>query len=205
MHNFFPCGTMSHMSYLLQVTWTHGDRRIQAPNSDRVDPSPRDPPTTHVLQKDISEFDRMTYRAPRGSPRSPRSASNRRPWDDLYLTAELHREMIAVFINRTAGSGLVSWSWPTGSANRNRSSPEAQSNGGERSWKNSTIADRSNHDCNTIEPQSRRFWREIVVESPPVNRTAIDEWPKLRSWPDGDAIVARSWPDRGEKRGLLWG
>ena len=45
------CGTMFPHVFLLQVTWTRGRRWIQARSVDRVDPSPRDHPSTHVPKR----------------------------------------------------------------------------------------------------------------------------------------------------------
>ena len=42
---FSPCGTMFPHGLTLQATWTRGECRIQAQTVDRVDPSPRDPPS----------------------------------------------------------------------------------------------------------------------------------------------------------------
>ena len=43
-----------------------------------------------------------------------------------------------------------------------------------------------------------------MMESLPVDRTAIDERPGSRSWPDRGAIVARSWRDRGSIVARSW-
>ena len=53
----FRVGLCSHTIFLLQVTWPHRMCRIQAQTIDRVNPSPRDPPSTHVLKIQISGFD----------------------------------------------------------------------------------------------------------------------------------------------------
>ena len=45
---FFHVGLCSHTFSFLQLTWTHGRRWIHARSVDRVDPSPRDQPSTHV-------------------------------------------------------------------------------------------------------------------------------------------------------------
>ena len=50
---FLPCGTMFPHGFTLQATWTCGERRIQAQTGDRVDPSPRDPSSKHVLKKRV--------------------------------------------------------------------------------------------------------------------------------------------------------
>ena len=70
-------------------------------------------------------------------------------------------------------------------------SPDASSNGGGTSWKNSTITARSSRDHGAIEPQSRRFWRGIVRDSSPIDRQAIDEALASRLTPDRGAIVAK--------------
>ena len=71
------------------------------------------------------------------------------------------------------------------------------------------------HDCGPIEPRSgldrtaiaarsSRDRRVYVVEFPPVDQTAINEWPGPRSWPDRGPIMARSRPDRGPIAAQSW-
>ena len=56
---------------------------------------------------------------------------------------------------------------------------------------------RSRSDRTAIAVRSSRDRRVDVVESPPVDPTAIDGRPGPRSWPDRGTIVTRSRPDRG--------
>ena len=71
-------------------------------------------------------------------------------------------------------------------------SPDDRSDGMEGVWKNSTIAARSSRD-----------WGDYVVESLPFKRMMIIKASMPRSMPDRGLIVARSWPDRGGKRGPI--
>ena len=59
------------------------------------------------------------------------------------------------------------------------------------------------HDRSSIAARSSRDWGDYVVESPPFEQTMIVEASMPRSTPDRGPIVARSWPDRGEKRGPI--
>ena len=63
---------------------------------------------------------------------------------------------------------------------------DVSSDGLHNSWKNSTIAVRSNHDRGTY-----------VAESLHSIKTTIDGDPGPWSMPDRDPIVARSWPNHG--------
>ena len=114
--------------------------------------------------------------------------------------------------DRTAGGGLASWSQRTGSVNRDRSSNWSPSDGLEASWKNSTIAVRSNRDRGAIKPRSGSL-RDAIASNRSENdqrltRTSIF----ARSWPDRGPIVARSWvflrqkswPFRSEIEAKLW-
>ena len=92
--------------------------------------------------------------------------------------------------DRTAGGGLASWSRRTGSVNRDRSSNWSPSDGLEASWKNSTIAVRSNRDSDTIEPRSGSL-RDAIAS----NRSENDRRLTRTS------IFARSWPNRGSSWG----
>ena len=65
-----------------------------------------------------------------------------------------------------------------------------QSDGGEVSWKNSTIAVRSNRDRGAIEPRSWIFHRGITS-------TIIGRRSLKHQYHDRRAIVAQSWRDRG--------
>ena len=103
----------------------------------------------------------------------------------LHRTVEIS---IAICTDQTADGGRSLRSQPTRS--RDRSSPKVQSNGDERSWKNSTIAARSNRDRGVIEPRSWKFHCGIASTGSDggrlLTRTTID---------------SRSWPNRGENRG----
>ena len=49
---YFLCvGLCSHTVSVLQDAWRREERQIEAEISDRVDPSPRDHPSKHVLKK----------------------------------------------------------------------------------------------------------------------------------------------------------
>ena len=102
-----------------------------------------------------------------------------------------HRQTIAIFNNRTASGGLAS-----------------QSDDFKGSWKNSTIAVRSNRDRGAIEPRSWSCRRGIASTGSDGgqlrSRITIDaqSWPDrrtivARSQHDRGLIAARSWPDRG--------
>ena len=78
-----------------------------------------------------------------------------------------------------------------------------QSDGVGDAWKNSTIAARSNRDRGAIEPRSLHLQREIKVASLLIDLTGVVEASMPRSTPDRGPIVARSWHDRGKKRGPI--
>ena len=67
--------------------------------------------------------------------------------------------------------------WITQDRDRTVHSPKDQSDGPDTSWKNSTIAARSNRDRAAI--GERKWWHHLYDE-----RMAIDERPGPRSWPD---------------------
>ena len=58
---FFRVGLCSHGISLFQVTWPHRTHQIQARTLDRVDPSPRDHPSKHVLKKEIEGLPGETW------------------------------------------------------------------------------------------------------------------------------------------------
>ena len=78
-----------------------------------------------------------------------------------------------------------------------------QSDGVGDAWKNSTIAARSNRDRSAIEPRSLHLQHGIRAASLLIDLTGVVEASMPRSTPDRGPIVARSWPDRGEKRGPI--
>ena len=57
----FRMGLCSHGISLLQVTWPHRTRQVQARTLDRVDPSPRDHPSKHVLKKETKWIKLRAY------------------------------------------------------------------------------------------------------------------------------------------------
>ena len=69
-------------------------------------------------------------------------------------------------------------------------------------WRASGRTPRSRFDRTMIAARSSRDRGASVAESPPDDRTPIDEWPRRRLWPDRGPIVARScqksWPFRSE-------
>ena len=71
----FRVGLCSHGISLVQVTWPHRTRRIQARTIDCVDPSPRDHPSKHVLKKETKWIRSRAYLVTRGAARSVRSSS----------------------------------------------------------------------------------------------------------------------------------
>ena len=78
-----------------------------------------------------------------------------------------------------------------------------QSDGVGDAWKNSTIAARSNRDRGAIEPRSLHLQRGIKVASLLIHLMGVVEASMPRSTPDHGPIVARSWHDRGKKRGPI--
>ena len=110
---------------------------------------------------------RTTYLAPRGNPKTFRSASNLKISDasngcDCSQTGDVR--------------GVI---WIGGSS----------SDGTEGLWKNSTIAARSNRDRGAIEPRSVFFQRHHISKRSEndqrLTRTSIE----ARSWPDRGPIV----------------
>ena len=84
-----------------------------------------------------------------------------------------------ICIDRTAGDGLP-----------------LRSDGFEDSWKNATIAVRSNRDRITIERRLCSFSAESEDRVVTLHQAVIGETSTVRSTLDRDAIVARPWPDR---------
>ena len=180
---------MSHTSYLLQVTWTRGERRIQAQTIDRVNPSPRNPPSTHVLLKEDkwSLIERLTARHVASWEAPDRHQSKALSWSrsDGWSSSRDDR-------HQTAGGGLASWSWRTGSVNRNRSS----------NW--------------SLIGRFKGFVEELHDRSPIAPRPAIGKfmwWNRLQSiggWlttdqdHDRGLIAARSWLDCGPIVAWSW-
>ena len=109
--------------------------------------------------------------------------------------------IIAIFLHQTAEAPCNCG--PRDCAIVAIQSPEAKSNDAEGSWKNSTIADRSNRDGGAIELRSLHLQHGIRVASLLIDLTGVVEASMPRSTPDRGPIVARSWPDRGEKRGPI--
>ena len=85
-----------------------------------------------------------------------------------------------IYIDRTTGGGLP-----------------LRSDGFEDSWKNATIAVRSNRDRTAIERRSCSFSAESVDRFVPLHQAVIGGTSTVRSTPNRDAIVARSPRDRG--------
>ena len=56
--SFLRVGLCSHTVSLLQVTWRHNERRVEAETLDRVDRSPRDQQLRHVSEIKLSGCDR---------------------------------------------------------------------------------------------------------------------------------------------------
>ena len=120
-----------------------------------------------------SRLDRhqTTYLAPRGNPKTFRSASNLKTSDasngcDCSQTGDVR--------------GAI---WIGGSS----------SDGTEGLWKNSTIAARSNRDRGAIEPRSRRDRAAIGLLSASPYFQAIGEQSTAYQDFDRGPIVARSW------------
>ena len=85
-----------------------------------------------------------------------------------------------ICINRTAGGGLP-----------------LRSDGFEESWKNATIAVRSNRDHTAIERRLCSFSAESDDRVVPLHQAVIGGTSTERSTPDRDAIVAQLPRDRG--------
>ena len=119
---------------------------------------------------------RTTYRAPRGSPKTFRSASTLKTSDssngcDCSQTGDTRG---AIWIGGSSSDGM------------------------EGLWKNSTIAARSNRDRGAIEPRSTFFQRHHIAK-----RSEHDRWPtrtsiEARSRPDRDCSQT------GDTRGAIW-
>ena len=75
----------------------------------------------------------------------------------------------------------------------------ASSDSAGNTWKNS----RSRSDRAAIAARSSCKHTSFVAQPSPIDRQAIDEGCRPRSWPDRGPIVARSWPYRGRNRGYL--
>ena len=134
---------------------------------------------------DLSDNDRMTYLVPRGILRSSRSASI----EGLELIA-IGR---LIFIERRSRSD--GWRWTrimivAHGIGESRSFIQLElSDGYEDTWKNSTIAVRSNRDRGAIEPRSWKFRRGITSTGSDGSRLLTSTTIDARSWPDRDAIV----------------
>ena len=175
----------------------HGRVRSRGPESSRSSNPSR------AKNGDLSNDDPMTYHAPRGNPRSSRSSSNRRPWDDrdhpicigrprLFAITVTHVEQSwSADLHQTDAMGAPCRSRSnlplTATMKRNPSlflmipgasdfNPTAQTGRGR--------TPRSRSDRTAIAARSSRDQRVYVVESPPFDRTAIDERRGPRSWPD---------------------
>ena len=72
-------------------------------------------------------------------------------------------------------------------------SSRSPSDDGEDSWKNSTIAVRSNHNHGAIEPRSWVFHRGIISIESDGYRLSSGITIDTRLWPDRGEILARSW------------
>ena len=174
---------------------------------DRVDSSPRNRKSSTCVISTWSDRDRRAHWSPRGAMRSARSSS----WFD--------QGFIVIFTDRTASGGLSSRSWSDGHdeawSSSLRGAPGASdfhltgddreawsrdrdhafltwspSDGLEGSWKNSTIAMRSNRNRTAIELRSCSFSVESSDRSFPLHQTAIDGASTSRSIADRGAIVA---------------
>ena len=71
----FRVGLCSHGISLLHVTWPHRTRRIQARTLDRVDPSPYDHPSKHVLKRETKCIRSRAYLVTHDAAMSVRSLS----------------------------------------------------------------------------------------------------------------------------------
>ena len=98
--------------------------------------------------------------------------------------------IIAIFLHRTAEAPRNCG--PRDCAIVAIQSPEAKLNGAEGSWKNSTIADRSNRDGGAIEPRSLNLQHGIRVASLPIDLTGVVEASMPRSTLDRGLIEAKN-------------
>ena len=74
----------------------------------------------------------------------------------------------------------------------------------DRSSNGSIIGQRRQHvEELSIAVRSSHKHTSFVAQPSPIDRQAIDEGCRPRSWPDRGPIVARSWPYRGGNRGYL--
>ena len=168
-------------------------------------------------KKGINVVDRTTYLAPRGNPRSSRSSSNRKPWDDrehpicigrprLFAIMVTHaEESRSVDLHQTdaiSRDGSTVWiaiqSLSDGHGEA-RSAPLCddtgsigfQSDGAKRSWKNSTIAVRSNRNRDVIEPRSRSLRGGIASSRSDGDRRTTGTTNVARPRRDRGLIVAK--------------
>ena len=112
--------------------------RFRLNGGDRVDPSPRDHDQSTCVMLTLSDGDRSVNHSPRGVLRSAQFSSRFDRGIKLHRTAH--------------GISAIAIVHPVGSS----------SDGGGASWKNSTIAVRSNCDRGVIEPRSGNLRKAIV-------------------------------------------
>ena len=175
----------THFS-LLPVTWPHRTRRIQAQTIDRVDPSPHNHPSKHVLKKESKLIRSMVYLVTRGRCWSVGSSSN-----GLHCDRDHHRDLPPSDGGRSSQSGST-WS-------RDRDHPLTCSAIGRRRGLVEEL-----HDRGPIEPRSRRAQAVIVEISSwnrfhGIGRRPIEIWDHdqrtIVVWlrRDRGLIVVRSW------------
>ena len=89
--------------------------------------------------------------------------------------------------DRTAGGGLTSWSWCTGSVNRDCSSNWSY----RTATKTRGRTPRSRSDRTAIEPRSWKFWRGIASTGSDGGQLLTSTTIDARSWRDRVTIVAK--------------
>ena len=165
----------------------HGERQIEAVITDRVDPSPRDHPSKHVLKKNrVSGLDgRLTWFHVEDA-----EATDPHRTDGVAIAI-----IISIFFHRTADA-------PRNLGPRDRAivtlqSLKDRSDGVEELWKNSTIAVRSSRDRAAIEPRLGSIRGGITAIRVEGNRRTTRTTIVARSWRDHGPIAARLWRNRG--------
>ena len=134
---------------------------------------------------------------------APHTSDRHRDWItassdvDPSDSCNLHRDLLT---DRTAGSGPPQDRGALDQGIAIVHLAEASSDGVEDSWKNTTIAVRSNRNRGAIEPRSwilhRGIDSTILRRHSMVDRDHDQPTIVAQSWPDRSAIVARSWCDR---------
>ena len=157
-----------HDFLLLQATWRQGKRRMRSEQLRSRGPESTwssNPPRTQ--KADLSDDDRRAHRSPRGVWRIARSSSTEDRTIAIWRPPLKLRGTLW-HVRFSSGSDL------------HRTALRIR--GG---------TPRSRFDRAAIAARSSRDRGAYVAKSSLVDRTAIDEWPGPRSWPDRGPIVAK--------------